>query len=137
MRELGRFYEMLRRHGELDGVRLLSPQTVAAITARHRTGMHDETFGVVIDWGLGFIIDSAIYGRHSSPRTFGHGGARSSVGFHDPEADLVVTLVFNGMAERGRHYRRLAATCEAIYDDLGLADPGGGLDRPVPGGNLL
>lgn len=137
MRQLGRFYEMLRGHGELDGTRIVTPQTVAALSARHRTGMHDETFGIVIDWGLGFIVDSAIYGRHSSPRTFGHGGARSSVGFHDPEADLVVTAVFNGMAERSRHYRRLGAVCDAIYGDLGLADPGGGRDRATPGGNFL
>ena len=36
MRELARLLEMLRCGGELDGARLLSPQTVAAVTARHR-----------------------------------------------------------------------------------------------------
>src|SRR5256886_658801 len=54
MRQLARLYEMLRRHGELDGTRVLTPQTVEALTARHRVGLHDETFGVVTDWGLGF-----------------------------------------------------------------------------------
>lgn len=137
MRQLARLYEALRRGGELDGVRILAPQTVEAIAARHRTGMHDETFGIVVDWGLGFIIDSPIYGPHSSPRTFGHGGARSSVAFCDREVGLVVGLVCNGMAEQSRHYERMAAICNAIYEDVGLGDQSGGRERPVPGGGLL
>lgn len=137
MRQLAQLVSMLGGAGEYEGARILSPQTVAAMTARHRVGMHDETFGVALDWGLGLIIDSAIYGRFSSPRTFGHGGARSSVGFCDPEADLVVTLVCNGMAEQSAHYRRMGAVCDAIYADAGLADESIARERPVPGGGLL
>ncbi len=40
---------------------ILSPQTVEAMTARHRTGMLDHTFKHVIDFGLGFLINSAMY----------------------------------------------------------------------------
>ena len=61
--------------GELDGARMLSPQTVEAITARHRVGMFDETFHCECDWGLGFAVDNFAMGRHASPRAFGHGGA--------------------------------------------------------------
>jgi CubicO group peptidase (beta-lactamase class C family) len=94
LRELGRFYEMLLLRGQYDGVRILSPQTVEALTARHRVSMFDETFQHVMDWGLGFIINSNMYGAdtvpygygpHCSPRTFGHSGNQSSVGFCDPE----------------------------------------------------
>ena len=46
------------------------PQTVAAISARHRVAMVDETFGIVSDWGLGFAIDTYITGRHSSTTRF-------------------------------------------------------------------
>jgi CubicO group peptidase (beta-lactamase class C family) len=137
MRQLARLYEALRRGGELDGTRILSPQTVEAITARHRTGMFDHTFQIVIDWGLGFIIDAVIYGGHSSPRTFGHGGARSSVGFCDPEAGLVVGLVCNGMPEQASHYRRMKAVCDAIYTDLDLGDHSIGSERATPRAALL
>src|SRR5215470_200044 len=46
IRELGRFYEMLLGRGARAGVRLLSPQAAAPVSARHRTGMMDETFGI-------------------------------------------------------------------------------------------
>src|SRR5947209_13722393 len=44
IRELGRFYQMLLNGGSLDGARIVSPQTVEAMTARHRVGMFDHTF---------------------------------------------------------------------------------------------
>jgi CubicO group peptidase (beta-lactamase class C family) len=130
MRELGRFYEMLLFRGQRDGMRLLSPQTVEALTARHRVGMYDETLRHIVDWGLGFIIDSNLYGAatvpygygpHCSPRTFGHSGNQASVGFCDPEHGLVVAWVFNGTPGERRHQQRGRAMNAAIYEDLNLA----------------
>jgi CubicO group peptidase (beta-lactamase class C family) len=131
MNQFGRFYEMLLGRGERAGVRLLSPITVAAVSARHRTGMVDDTYGVVMDWGLGLVVDWYATGRHASRRAFGHGGHQSSVGFCDPAHDLVVAVVCNGMPGRERHQARLDAISSAVYVDLGLAsadDPG----RPKP-----
>jgi len=125
IRELARFYEALRR----DGSGWLTPQTVAALTARHRVGEHDLTLAHVVDFGLGFIIDSNRYGaetvpygygRYCSRRTFGHGGAQCSQGYCDPEAGLVVAYAFNGRPGEGQHQRRARALNEAIYRDLGL-----------------
>lgn len=133
MRQLGRLYEMLLTGGTLDGVRVLSPQGVEAMVARHRTGLYDETLGVVIDWGLGFSIDGGVMGPHCSPRTFGHGGAQSSLAFCDPEARMVAAIQVNGMPGSERHYLRFAAISRALYVDLGLAgehDPG--RDRQLP-----
>ena len=129
IRELGYFYEMLLFHGKRDRVRILSPQAVEALTARHRTGMFDNTFRQVMDWGLGFILDSKIhhegaysydFGKHSSPRTFGHGGYQSSTGFADPEHALVVAWAFNGLPGERKHRQRNHAINSAIYSDLGL-----------------
>jgi CubicO group peptidase (beta-lactamase class C family) len=129
MRELGRFYEMLLGRGELGPARVLSPQAVEAITARHRTGMLDHTFRHVIDWGLGFIVNSAGYGpdsvpygygHHASRRAFGHSGYRSSAGFADPEHGLAVAVVCNGTPADDRHERRVRAVLDGIYEDLGL-----------------
>ena len=131
IRELGRFYEMLLNKGEGPHGRLLLPQTVAAMTTRHRVGEFDQTLGHVVDFGLGVIIDSNDYGidtvpygygRYCSPRTFGHGGAQSSQGWCDSEAGLVVAYYFNGRPGEGQHHRRAKGLNEAIYLDLGLAE---------------
>ena len=139
---LGRFYECLRDGGR-DGATLLSPQTVEALTARHRVGMLDHTFRHVMDWGLGFIPNSTPalrdggdaeaaaalpyhYGRHASRRTWGHSGYRTSTAFCDPEPGLVVAAAFNGTPPEEIHRRRMNALCEAVYEDLGLVRGGGG-----------
>jgi CubicO group peptidase (beta-lactamase class C family) len=137
MRQLARLYEMLRRHGELDGVRLLTPQTVEAITARHRAGLRDRTFGVVTDWALGFNVDGGAMGPHCSRRAFGHGGAQSSLAFCDPEHGVVAALQTNGMPGNDRHYLRFFELTRALYVDLGLAaddDPGREKQLPLVAG---
>lgn len=132
-RELGRFYEMLLNGGTRGGVRILSPQSVEALTARHRVGMTDETFRHVIDWGLGFLLNSNQYGaatvpygygRHASPRTFGHSGNQSSSAFADPEHGLAVACVCNGIPGEAAHQQRMREVHAAIYEDLGIG-PGG------------
>lgn len=133
MSELVRLYAMFLGRGTLDGVRILSSQTVDALSARQRVGMLDRTFGIVCDWGLGVFVDSGSLGRYCSPRAFGHGGAQSSVSFADPEHGLAVALVLNGMPGFAAHYRLLERTCSAIYLDLGLARDGDpGRPRPLP-----
>lgn len=105
---------------------ILSPQTVEAITARHRSGMVDATFKTPIDWGLGFLLNSTQrdmdlpygYGPQASPRTFGHGGAQSSGGFCDPENGLVVAYVFNGRPGEARHHGRRKLLLDAVGADL-------------------
>jgi CubicO group peptidase (beta-lactamase class C family) len=133
LRQLGRLYEALLARGELDGRRVLTPQTVEAITARHRVGLYDETFHAVCDWGLGFAVDAYAMGRHASPRAFGHGGALSAISFADPEHGLVAVVQTNGMCGNDDHYLRLDAATTALYEDLGLATPAApGRDKPFP-----
>jgi CubicO group peptidase (beta-lactamase class C family) len=133
IRQLARFYAMLSRGGELDGRRLLSPQTAEAVVARHRVGMLDRTFKTKLDWGLGVIVNSAHYGDpdapsgygpHAGPRAYGHSGARSAVAFCDPDAGLVVALAVNGLLDEATHRRRFDGLLAALYRDLGLADSG-------------
>jgi CubicO group peptidase (beta-lactamase class C family) len=131
VRELGRFYEMLLGRGSFRSQRLLLPQTVDLFTSRQREGMVDATFKHVLDWGLGFIVNSSRYGvetapygygHHASPVTFGHSGYRSSAAFADPVHDLAVVVAFNGTPDNDRHERRIRAVLDAVYEDLGLAE---------------
>jgi CubicO group peptidase (beta-lactamase class C family) len=130
--QLVRLYRMLLNQGELDGVRLLSPETAELFTARHREGLYDRTFRATLDWGLGFIMNSRRhdetnggpapygYGPHASDDTFGHGGNQCSTAFADPEHRLAAAVAFNGMPGEPKHQKRMRAVLAAIYESLGL-----------------
>ncbi|MDX1501109.1 MAG: serine hydrolase domain-containing protein [Thermoanaerobaculia bacterium] len=135
VRQLARLYECLLRGGRrAEGGPLLTPQTVAAMTARHRVRMMDRTFRRELDWGLGVILDSKRegaepppygFGPDASPRTFGHSGYRSSAAFGDPEHRLAVALAVNGAPDDGRHLARFDRVFAAVYRELGLTAPEG------------
>lgn len=133
--DMVQFYRMLLGMGWLedgqlgDGVRVLEAATAREITSPQRVGMKDHTFGQIMDWGLGVMFDNKAhsraapygYGPHASPRTFGHGGRESSTAFADPEHQLVMAVVFNGMPGEPTHDRRLRMVTAAVYEDLRLA----------------
>jgi CubicO group peptidase (beta-lactamase class C family) len=130
IRELGRFYEALLAGGARGDARILRPQTVEALTSRHRVGRVDKTFRHVMDWSLGLILNSRhygvdtvpyAYGPHASDRTYGHSGYRSSTAFADPEHRLVVAVAVNGIPEDEAHAARFEEITGAIYADLELA----------------
>ncbi|SFW74187.1 serine hydrolase domain-containing protein [Amycolatopsis australiensis] len=97
-----RFTEMLLRGGELDGIRLLSPRTVALMTSNHLPGHVDlEEFGRPLfaempfdghGFGLGFsVLEDPVKARTlSSPGEFAWGGAASTAFWVDPDEDLTV-----------------------------------------------
>lgn len=114
-RELGRFYESLLGHGPP----LLQPHTVEAMTACHRYGMRDATFGnLKIPWGLGVQVSGGISGGPGR-RAFGHGGMASSRGLADPEADLVLVCVTNGLPAPLEHEQRMYEITDAVYSAFG------------------
>lgn len=129
IRELGRLYEMLLNRGTWAGRRYLSPETVDLMTQRHRVGLFDQTFQHTVDFGLGVSINSNRYGartipygfgQHASETAFGHGGSQSSIGFADPQHQLVVATIANGYPGEVPHNRRFRELLTALYEDLGL-----------------
>ncbi len=128
-RELARFYQMLLNGGDLDGARVLDLETVREMTRPQRGGMRDETFGRVMDWGLGVMVNNAHltpverlpynFGRGASSGAFGHGGAQCCIAFVDPSKELVVVILFNGMPGEVRHHQRMGEVLGALWGDLG------------------
>jgi CubicO group peptidase (beta-lactamase class C family) len=126
-RFLARFY-----HSLLEPPPGLLPATVLADLIRpQRVGVHDRTFLAVVDFGLGFLLNSDRlgsrpapygYGPHAGGRTFGHSGNQSSCGFADPDAGLAAAWVCNGMPGEPLHQRRQREIQDALYRDLGLGD---------------
>lgn len=125
--DLRRFYECILQALKGGHPDFLQPSTLQEMTARQREGRRDLTFQHVLDFGLGWIINSRRYGADTAPygfgqrtseATFGHGGAQSSIGFADPESELVVAVIANGMPGEGQHQRRNRAILQAIEDWL-------------------
>jgi CubicO group peptidase (beta-lactamase class C family) len=108
--ELSRFYEMLRRGGELDGVRIMRPETIRrAMTEQSRLEL-DLTLGFPSRFGYGMILGAkllSLYGRDTQ-HAFGHLGFTTMLGWADPERALSVALMTNGKPsvypEMGRFY---------------------------------
>ena len=69
---------------EVDGVRLLAPETVERATQVRSSGT-DCVIGQPLSFGLGFALEPT-FGPTPGPRTFGHSGAGGSVAFADPDA---------------------------------------------------
>lgn len=87
--------------GEIDGVRLLTPESVAAAStvqtaASKSWGMPEglEEFGIVA--GLGFQVATPAADL-IGPDSFGHGGAGGSMGIASPSRGLAFSYVMNRM----------------------------------------
>ncbi len=112
-RELGRFYESLLGYGPVD---VLEPRTVELMRAVHRYGMNDPILGPTVPFGLGVAVDfSGGVGR----RVFGHSGMASSRGIADPDCDLVMVVVCNGLPNPIVAEQRMVEVTDAVYTALG------------------
>ncbi|MET0343011.1 MAG: serine hydrolase domain-containing protein [Polyangiales bacterium] len=100
-----RFCELMRRGGELDGVRLLGPRTVRYMTSNHIAGNRDMaevalgSFGEMryegSGFGLGFsvMLDPVRAQTPSSVGEYGWGGMASTAFWVDPQEDLSVVFM--------------------------------------------
>jgi len=100
-RSLARIYGALARGGEIDGIRILHPQTIARATIEEAAGP-ELLFcgGVPMRFGLGFVLSDEThrYSRLSpNPRAFGHAGGGGSLGMADPDARIGVGFTMNNM----------------------------------------
>lgn len=92
-RDYARFLEMIRRGGELDGVRVLAPRTVQLMTTNQVGTLHSSD-------GLGFGLGFETFDRYgakgmSSVGSFGWGGAYGSQYWVDPAARLTIVMMIN------------------------------------------
>ena len=119
--DLWRFAEMLRREGELDGVRLLSPRMIRLARKVHTGDKPNELYRSVAlraGWvvppanqGLGFQargtgVFQHLYGQLASPETFGNYGAGSTMFWVDPEADVSFSFLSAGVMTQAANIER-------------------------------
>jgi len=93
-RSLARMYAALAAGGELDGVRLLSPETLARATEVQNT-RPDKVIIFPLHWRLGYhlVFTSAGTSEHG----FGHNGYGGSGAWADPDRQLSAALTLNGL----------------------------------------
>jgi CubicO group peptidase (beta-lactamase class C family) len=98
--------------GEVDGIRLLSEDTVARASAVLSDG-RDCVIGQPLTIGLGFML-APTFPKWVGPRTFGHSGAGGSTAFADPDRGLAFGYVMNQM-KMELDDPRAASLVEAVY----------------------
>ena len=94
---LARLYGALATGGGLEGVRFVSPNTIADAT-RLRIDSDDLVLGMRAKWAAGFLLNvHDLYG--DSPSAFGHSGWGGSLAFADPSRGIGVAYVMNRMGQ--------------------------------------
>ncbi|MBS1847673.1 MAG: beta-lactamase family protein, partial [Actinobacteria bacterium] len=96
-RSMARVHAALACGGTLDGVRLMSPETVESILAE-RSFTTDRVLGVPMRYGLGFGLMSDMIPLSPNPRSFFWGGWGGSITVIDLDSQLSVAYVMNRMA---------------------------------------
>jgi len=91
-RSLGKLYAVLAGGGALDGVRLLSRETVERISRPQNRGI-GRVVPYPMHWRLGYHRVNTI--RAPVPRGFGHSGFGGSGAWADPDRNLAVALTLN------------------------------------------
>lgn len=114
-RAIARLYGALARGGELDGVRLMSPATLArAISEQHNfvEVMMDRPY----HQALGYLLSSPpIVWMGPGARSFGHHGVGGSIGLADPDARIGFAYAMNQMHARIDNGPRARRLIEAVY----------------------
>ncbi len=91
-RSLARIYATLAGGGSLDGVYLLSRETLDRATRVQNRSL-GRVIPVPMHWRLGYHRVAAI--GHRTPRAFGHSGYGGSGAWADPDRNLAVALTLN------------------------------------------
>jgi CubicO group peptidase (beta-lactamase class C family) len=94
-RAVARMYAALL--GEVDGVRLISPERLREVSAVTMSGI-DEIFGFPTSWGLGYSIDRIGTEPQETPTVFGVGGVGGSYAYADTATGTTFALIKNRLA---------------------------------------
>lgn len=103
--------------GEIDGVRLLRPETVAAAATEQAAGL-DAVTGYETRYGLGFQLPFP-FRPMTGGGSFGHYGLGGSVGFADPARGLSFGYTVNQMGPATPADPRSVALIDALSGCLG------------------
>lgn len=116
-RSVARVAAALACGGELDGVRLLAPETLEKTIEEQCYGI-DLVLGMPIRWGLGFALTSKEMPIGPNPRSFFWGGWGGSFIGIDLDARASFSYVMNRMSSRMTGDGRLVGPLLALFPFL-------------------
>lgn len=119
--ELSRFAEILCRGGELDGVRVLSPETLRAATTEARRLRPDLATGLApMRWGTGYMLGSKRFGPfgRDGAGAFGHTGLTDIAMWADPQRALSVAVISSGKPGGHPESKRYPALLDRINAEI-------------------
>ena len=119
--ELSRFAEILCRGGELDGVRIMRPETLAAAAAPVRRLRPDIATGLMpMRWGTGYMLGSKRFGPfgRDAADAFGHTGLVDIAVWADPTRRLSAAVVSSGKPGRHPEANRYGALLDRINAEI-------------------
>jgi CubicO group peptidase (beta-lactamase class C family) len=119
--EMSRFAELLRGEGELDGVRIMAPETVRGAARQARRLRPDIATGLVpLRWGTGYMLGSTRFGPfgRDAPAAFGHLGMINVAIWADPERGLSAGLISSGKPGQDPEAKRFTALMDTIAAEI-------------------
>jgi CubicO group peptidase (beta-lactamase class C family) len=115
---LARLMGALASGGQLDGQRLLKPETIAE-ASRSRIAGQDLVLPFWISWGAGFMRNEERWTYGPGAQAFGHSGWGGSCAFADPERGVAGAYVMNKQSPHLIGDPRPVALIQAAYACLG------------------
>jgi CubicO group peptidase (beta-lactamase class C family) len=123
--ELSRFFEIFRRGGELDGVRVMEQATLKhALTEQSRLEI-DLSLVFPTRFSYGLMLGAkvvSLYGRDTD-HAFGHLGLINIMGWADPERAISGGLVTSGKAILYPEVHRFYGVMQRIASEVPKVDP--------------
>ena len=119
--DLALFYEKLA-----EGL-LLPATSLQRMLRPTRAGKIDATFNHIVDFGLGIILHGHRHDAETVPYGFGtqagngalgHGGARSSIAFADPDFGFSAAIFLNGRVPETEHQPRMREILDLLRSEL-------------------
>jgi CubicO group peptidase (beta-lactamase class C family) len=121
-RDIARLYTALLNGGELDGTRVLRPQTIQAATTPSSDGETDRFLHLQVRWAAGFQLGGeqrgpgghGPMGTLASRQAFGHNGSYACLAWADPSRRVAMAYLTAYLPSRRAGNRHLAAVSDAI-----------------------
>ena len=122
-RGMAALYQMMLQGGTLNGVRLLSPRTLAYAIQNYTADRVDEFMGIPMHRGLGPHLRGTTIGIRglgslAKPGSFGHGGVGTSYCWADPQSGLSFAYITNARVPDPWHSVRLDQVSNLIHASI-------------------
>ena len=122
--EISRFFEIFRRGGELDGVRVMKPETVSRALEEQSHLEIDLSLGFPTRFSYGMMLGArvlSLYGRDTQ-HAFGHLGFTNMLAWADPERGISVGVLNNGKPIIYPEVHRFLGTMQKVTSEMPKVD---------------